>query len=104
MAKYVMTWVLRDGGDAAANEASAKRSLAVFSNWTPSSDITFVEFLARADGQGGFAVVTTDDVAVAAREMQKFTPFFEFHLHPVLEVADSAAAGAEAITFRDSVK
>lgn len=103
MAKYVMTWKLREGADAESNEASAKRSLAVFSNWTPSDDVKFVEFLARADGQGGFAVVESDELRPVAGEMGKFAPYFEFHLYPVLEVADGAAVGGEAIAFRDSV-
>lgn len=103
MAKYVMSWELRDGAGAAANEASEKRSLAVFGGWTPGEDVKFVEFLARADGQGGFAVVESDDLAAVSGEMAKFVPFFEFHLYPVLEVADGAAVGAGAIAFRDSI-
>jgi hypothetical protein len=103
MAKYVMTWELRNGASAEANEASAKRSLAVFGSWTPDEAVTFVEFLARADGQGGFGVVESDDLRAVSGEMSKFSPYFEFHIYPVLEVADGAAAGAEAIAFRDSV-
>jgi hypothetical protein len=103
MAKYVMTWELRNGAGAEANEASAKRNLAVFASWTPSDDVTFLEFLARADGQGGFAVVESDELSTVAAEISKFVPNFEFHLYPVLEIADSVALGGEAIAFRDSV-
>jgi hypothetical protein len=39
---------------------------------------------ATPDGQGGFAVVTTDNLAAAAAEMAKFAPYNEFTLHPVL--------------------
>ena len=103
MAKYVMTWELRNGAGAEANEASAKRNQAVFASWTPSDDVTFLEFLARADGQGGFAVVESDDLGTVSAEMSKFVPYLEFHLYPVLEIADSVALGGEAIAFRDSV-
>ena len=103
MAKYVMTWQVRDGGSAADNEASAKRSLAVFSSWTPPADVTFEEFLTRADGQGGFAVVTTDNLASVTAEMAKFAPYNEFTLYPVHEIADGVGLSAEAIAFRESV-
>jgi hypothetical protein len=103
MAKYVMTWQTRSGGSAADIEASAKRSLAVFSSWTPPADVTFDEFLTRADGQGGFAVVTTDNLASVTSEMAKFSPFNEFTLYPVMEIADGVGLAGEAIAFRDSI-
>lgn len=103
MAKYVMTWQARAGGSAADNEESTKRTLAVFSSWTPSDDVTFDEFLTRADGQGGFAVVTTDNLASVAAEIAKFVPYNEFTLHPVQEIADGIGLSAEAVAFRDSV-
>ena len=103
MAKYVMTWELRDGAGAEANEASSRRSLAVFSNWTPSEEVEFIEFLARGDGNGGFAVVESDSLAAVAGEISKFIPYFAFDLYPVMDVAEGAGLGAEAIAFRDSV-
>lgn len=103
MAKYQMTWELRNGAGAEANEASAKRNLAVFAQWKPHEDVEFLQFLARADGQGGFAVIETDDFAAAAGEIAKFVPYFEFHLYPCMDVADGVALGTAAIEFRDSV-
>ena len=103
MAKYVMTWKPHAGASAADNDASIKRSLAVFANWSPPSELTFHEFLTRADGQGGYAVVSTDDVAAAAGEIPKFTTYNEFALIPVLEIADGVGLGGEAIAFRDGI-
>ena len=103
MAKYVMTWKPHVGGNTADNEASYKRVLAVFAKWSPPSELTFHEFLSRADGQGGYAVVSTDDVAVAAREIAKFTADNEFELVPVLEIADGVGLGQEAAAFRDGI-
>ena len=103
MAKYVMTWKPHVGASAADNEASAKRSLAVFASWSPPSELTFHEFLARADGQGGYAVVSTEDVVAAAREIAKFTAYNEFEFVPVLEITDGVGLGGEAIAFRDSI-
>ena len=103
MAKYVMTWKPHVGASAADNEASAKRSLAVFSNWSPPAELTFHEFLTRADGQGGFAVVSTEDLAAATREIAKFSAYNQFEFVPVLEIAEGVGLGQEAIAFRDSI-
>lgn len=103
MGKYVMTWKPHSGASAADNEASAKRGLAVFSNWSPPADLVFHEFVTRADGQGGYAVVTTDDVASAAREISKFTPINEFELVPVLDIAEGIGLAGEAVAFRDGI-
>jgi len=103
MGKYVLTWESRLGASAEENEATAKRTLQVFSNWTPDDRIDIHEFLARADGQGGYMVVSTDDLAALAGEIAKFAPFNYNTLHPVLEIADGAAMGVAAIEFRDGV-
>ena len=57
--KYVVTWESR----ATASEELQARSLQVFSKWTPAEGTDFLQFVARVDGRGGFAVVETDDVA-----------------------------------------
>lgn len=103
MAKYVMTWKPHTSGSAADNEASVKRSLSVFSSWSPSAELEFHEFLTRADGQGGFAVVSTDDIATAMREIAKFTAYNEFELVPVLEINDGIGLLADAVAFRDGI-
>ena len=48
--KYVVSWTNRETGNA---EKEAKRSLAVFSKWTPSQSSTFHQFVQRVDGEGG---------------------------------------------------
>ena len=95
--KYVVSWVPRAG---ITEEASA-RSLQVFSKWSPAGN--FTEFLGRVDGQGGFAVVEADDPAVVAKDVAPFISWFEFEVHPVLEIADTAAIDSEAIAFLASV-
>jgi hypothetical protein len=53
--KYVVSWMLRPGGSGVDNEEASRRSLAVFAKWSPPAGLTFLQFLGRLDGQGGFA-------------------------------------------------
>jgi hypothetical protein len=95
--KYVVSWVPR----ANTTEESAARSLQVFGKWSPSA--TFTEFLGRVDGQGGFAVVDADDPKVVAKDVAPFVAWFEFAVHPVIDIADTAMIDAEAVEFLASV-
>jgi Protein of unknown function (DUF3303) len=101
--KYLVSWTPRLGGSAADNESSAKRGLQVFSKWSPRSDQTFKEFLTRLDGEGGFAVIETENPAGLLDGPAKFAPFFEFSVYPVIDVTEGVAFANEAIEFRDSV-
>ena len=101
--KYVITWKPRFGGSAAENEATEARLLEVFSKWTPASDVTIHQFVLRIDGEGGFAVTEGEDPASGAREIAKFSPFLEYAVYPVLDVAEAAAIGAEAAEWRKSI-
>jgi Domain of unknown function (DUF3303) len=98
--KYLISWETRPG----TSEEAAKRSLAVFGKWAPSHPEHFLQFLGRVDGNGGFAVVDTDDVSEIARDTTPFTSWFEFHVYPCLDIADSAAIDIEAVAFLDSVE
>ena len=97
--KYVISWEIR----ANATEESRARSLQVFGKWTPSEKATFKEFVERVDGQGGFAVVETDDPAAISRDTALFSPFFDFSVHPVLEIADGTAIDMEMVELLASM-
>ena len=97
--KYVISWESRPG----LTEESVARSLQVFSKWSPSEPANFKEFLGRLDSNGGFAVVETDDPAQIAKDTAPFTSWFEFHVYPCLEIAESAAIDMEAVAFVESI-
>jgi hypothetical protein len=101
--KYLVEWTARAGGSAGDNETAVKRSLAVFGKWSPPSDATFHQFLARLDGTGGYAVVETDNPASVAEGPAKFGPYFEFEVTPVLDITESVPIVNEGADFRDSV-
>lgn len=94
--KYVLTWELRPN----YSEDQDERSLEVFARWSPAESTNFLEFVARVDGRGGFAVIEADDVASIARDVAIFNAFFEFNVCPVMDVRESANIAGEAIQFR----
>jgi hypothetical protein len=97
--KYVVTWEPLP----TLTEETAKRSLAVFSKWSPTHPEHFQAFLGRMDGYGGFAVVETDDPTELAKDTSPFTVWFRFQIHPCLEIADMAAIQTEALAFAESI-
>jgi hypothetical protein len=101
--KFVVSWTMRSGGSATETEAAIPRVLALFSKWTPHSGETIHQFVARADGNGGFAVVETDNLAGLALDNAKFSPYLDFSVYPVLDIQEGAALLAEAAEFRKSI-
>jgi hypothetical protein len=101
--KYVVSWTFRSFGSVAEQEASATRLLKVYSKWTPPASLTYHQFLGRIDGSGGYQVVETDSPADLAETTAKFTPFADFQIEPVLDVADAVGAAQAAIAFRESI-
>jgi hypothetical protein len=95
--KYVVSWVPRSN----ATEESVARALQVFGKWTPAA--TFTGFYGRVDGEGGFAVIEADDPKLVATDIAPFGAWFEFAVHPVLDITDTAMIGAEAVEFVASV-
>ena len=97
--KYVVAWETR----ADVSEDAQARTLHVFSKWAPAEGTTFLQFVGRVDGRGGFAVVETDDVALVARDTAIFSAFFDMSVYPVLDIQDSVRIGGEAAEFRHGV-
>jgi Protein of unknown function (DUF3303) len=97
--KFVLAWRPHAGGSAQENLASMKRSLEVFSKWTPS--MTVHQFVSRVDAQGGFAVGESDDPAAIARDCAIFSPYLEFEVHPVMDIEDGAAVLTAAVDFNE---
>ena len=93
--KYVVSWQSR----ANQTEEIAARSLQVFRKWAPDEGTTFLQFLGRIDGPGGFAVVETDDPALLARTTAIFSAYFDMKVYPVLDIEEAARIGGEAIEF-----
>lgn len=48
-------------------------------------------------------MATTDHLASPTADIAKFSPYNEFTLHPVMEIADGVGLAGEAIAFRISI-
>jgi hypothetical protein len=101
--KYLLSWKPRVGGSSAESEEAAKRSLAVFSKWSPPEGLTFHQFLSRLDTGGGYAVVETDDSKLLADGPAKFAPWFDFEIVPVVDIMEIVPVAQDAIAFWESV-
>jgi hypothetical protein len=97
--KYVVTWENRDS---AATIEDGKRSLAVFSKWTPAAS-NILQMVSRVDGAGGYSIVETDNPLDLMRDITKFQQWFVFTLHPVVDIQDAVPVFNEAIDFVESV-
>ena len=97
--KNVLSWQTRSN----VTEEVDARSLQVFGKWSPNEGTTFLQFVARIYGAGGFAVVETDDPALIARDTAIFSAFFDMNVYPVLDIEEAARIGGAAIEFRQSV-
>jgi Protein of unknown function (DUF3303) len=101
--KYVLAWTVRSGGSAAENEEGAKRALQMYQKWAPPSGLEILQWVARVDGEGGYAVVETDDPAILAGISARFSPYLVGQTHPVVNMDEWAGLVGEGIKFRESV-
>jgi hypothetical protein len=103
MAKYLISWKARQNGTAQQNHDDVKKTLATFAKWQPRADQNFLQFVQRVDGQGGYAVVETDNPAGIGDGPSKFATFNEFEVIPVIDIADGVAENAAGVEFRESI-
>lgn len=103
MAKYLVSWKLRQGGGAQQNHEDVKKNLDTFAKWQVPAGQNFLQFLGRVDNQGGYAVAETDDPASLTDGPAKFGTWFEFEVIPVVDIMDGVAQLAAAVEFRESI-
>ena len=56
-----------------------------------------------ADGNGGFAVVETDNPMDLAEGASKFGFAMEYQIYPVVDVAEGVPSVQEGVEFRESI-
>lgn len=84
--KFVIQWTQRPG----LGIEDAERSMKVFSKWAPDPSVTFHQFVSRADGRGGFAVVEAENATALLRDATTFGMWFDFDAYPVVDMLDAA--------------
>jgi hypothetical protein len=85
------------------SEEGARRTIDLFTNWSPPAGANVQGFYGFADGSGGMMIVDIEGVADLARMTAPWTPYLSFTATPILPVEESAGISAEGIAFRDSV-
>jgi hypothetical protein len=85
------------------DEEAEQRSLTLFEQWEAPEGAHFVGFYANVGGDGGVAIIDSDDAAALARTIAPWTPFFEFSVTPIIPIEESAAIGGEAVAWRASI-
>jgi hypothetical protein len=95
--KYVLAYKTR-GNDTAKGLLDAQRSaMKLLASWKPHAPEGISEWVQRVDGAGGFAVVQTDDAVALYKDLAAWSPWLEFEVIPVLDLAESTAASEEAM-------
>jgi hypothetical protein len=90
--KYVVSWKPRASSSVDENEASVVRALEAISRWTPAPGTTVHQWVTRIDGEGGFAVVESDNPADVARTIFKFATILEYTIYPVIDFDEALRA------------
>jgi len=101
--KFVLTFTLRGGGSEVEQFEAGKRAQALLSKWQPSPAATMREWVSRCDGNGGFAVLETDNSTELLKDLTTWSSFLEFQVYPVVDIAEAMPATAAAIATRESV-
>jgi Domain of unknown function (DUF3303) len=92
---FHLTWEFRDN-----SEAEQKRSLQLFSKWTPGPG-QFQAFYGFADGGGGMAVIEAASAADLAKTTAPWTPFLKFTARAIVPIRESAEISAAAAAWRE---
>jgi len=75
----------------------------MFAKWQAPADQKWSDFLARVDGEGGFAVIETANQAGLMDGVSKFVTWLEFEIVPAVDIMDGESALAAGTEFRESV-
>ena len=83
-------------------EESQKRSLKLFTSWTPPAGLTFKAHYASTEG--GIAIVEAESAAAVLEGIGPFTPFFDFKALPVVDMMEAVPIFQRLNAWRDSVR
>jgi hypothetical protein len=96
---FQASWIRRDGTD----EEGDRRLLSILEKFEVPDGVTVHNWVERIDGNGGFGLLEADDAQALAAGFPIFAPYFAFEAVPVIPHADSVAALAAAVAFRDGL-
>jgi hypothetical protein len=86
------------------SEESEKRSLKLFTSWTPPSGFEFKSHYSFSDGTGGVGIAEVGSAAALLEATAPFAPFFEFKTIPVVAIDAAVPIYQKINAWRDSVR
>ena len=93
---FHFTWTRRDG----VGEDGDERILKILESFQPAEGQTIHMWVERADGNGGYGLIETDDPSVLASGPPIFAPFFDFDIEVVLQHDEAIEILREAVATR----
>ena len=97
--KFIVQWSNRPGPEPDDNIEASEGLLKAFASWAPPESLSITEFVARVDGRGGLLICETDDLAAIDYVVAQYTPWFDYDVYPVLDVAEGAAKFGEGTAW-----
>ena len=85
-------------------EEKEKRSLQLFSNWTPPAGFDQKAHYVMAESGGGIIIVEASSAAALVEAAAPWGPFFEIRTLPIVDVSESVAIAQKVNAWRDSVR
>ena len=84
-------------------EDISKRTLALFTQWTPPDGYEFKAHYAFAEGGGGFAIIEASTATAILEAHAPFAPYFHFRTTPIVEIGEAVPLFQKTNEWRDSI-
>jgi len=84
-------------------EEVEKRSLQLFTNWTPPTGYEIKAHYSLSDGSGGLTIVEVDSAATLLEAASPWGPFLKFKTVPIVDIAETVPIAQKAYAWRDTV-
>ena len=85
-------------------EEVSKRVLQIYGKWTPPAGMEIKAFYSLADGNGGIVISEATTAAQILEAISPFTPYLEYKVVPIVEIAEAVSIGQRVNAWRDSVR
>jgi Domain of unknown function (DUF3303) len=86
------------------SEERDKRTIALFTKWTPPAGYEFKAFYDYADGDGGIAIVEASSAEAMLEAHAPWAAFFQFSIRPVVDTSASVPLLQKAFAWRDTIR
>jgi hypothetical protein len=97
---FATTYTTRGEG----SEEAAKRVQQIYSQWKPPEGVEIKAFYSLADGSGGIVISEANSPAAMLEAISPFTPYLDYRVTPIVEIAEAVSIGQRVNAWRDSIR